>query len=1765
MQVGLAQCVNKGMQRDYSMDKASQEFAYENKNIRITTTGNNSFLSVTNERSTEEIRIHATIKCPYIINKVDNVIMFTSSNLYPNAIPEFNTPIKVYLKDGTKIDSTISGKRWPVDNIELSSTIIKVESLTDKYEFVESFESIPYDEFNLGTVLGSCVANNKLILFTKTEDSDNIYSCSIDTYTGYVKTLYSGNLGFNLNNPIECTFSYEADGVQKVYWVDGINQPRVINICNTYDSTESFDFVPSVNNNLNISIEKEYNGTGNFKSGIIQYYITAYKKFGSETNVVYQSPLYYISPSDRGGKVDETQTCSFKISITPSEDFNKNFDYVRVYSLIRTSLNGESQVQIIQNVPLNGTSTIQIIDTNTNTVSVAPTDIMFVGGNTIIASTIEQKDNTLFLGDITSKSIDFNIEDIKNKIASLRVDNSRNFTNKEDEKHLPDSILKFKWKVFGYNEEDLNNQYSYFNFLNKDSFTIKGFKHREIYRFGFQLQTKTGDWTQTIWLDDLVCDKYPKIEDEVNESEEYLMLTDISEDYSYYMFLPYIWFNPEYIFTEDLDLKDFTNYRLVMAESSLSDRSIVCQGYVVPTLYNTRLGNVTSWTTKFINEDNKHWENTLYLGENTEGNIVPTPKTELDLSLYKLEKDNNIELKGYNISPENYSDGWNLTQITINYKALYENTVSTITEFTFHFYNPDLGDKDITVYYGEDPNFRVFTTYSGFRSLVFYNRYEAYERAKKISSLAKYSTTISFEKNDYGFPIITSTTLESYLKEQLGTSNVINLTDYILKSSEEFPEVSKDEAKSSKNFSKSNLVSRKYDPSIVNRETEKRKNHYFIDASTCNLFVPNFDEVSTIVDNSNLKFRIVGKTDLTNNISSFELQSNNSIDGLNEDFKLNFEFFGNLNEERKTFGLQSYPLWSSFSRNSDTNFSRYNWTYLWNTNDLSKSGDGLSKITKKTFANVFYGSTTTYATTSSKILWEPQNNLKELKSITEDLTYFENSIYRKKVDDLMFPDNKNIYYMSEPYESNFQPYNYKDTKIHVATYPFESVKINYNSTNHILLKLDNYNSRITTLPGYENTLKDSTYNGNTYDIIGGTTLPLGEFNYTNRVFQDAYPDNDDYFTKNFSTIGSSYEGYYSYTGSAPLKNNDIVLYFYKSQYQVDSEGNPTGDFQFGTDGLLPFFKIGIFKESWGQYVPKNLVKFFEPRTLLPSESYVSGSIVIDKFKNIVIPIIENNDIIFNFHHSDITGNNAFDIYGKYQIVLKEYDVQDGDNIVKATYAVCEEYNPFNSNNLNVETDNSVWIAELYKDYNDYKPYGGTTENAIELNTFIPISFPTKLNTSCNGLEGDTYFQRWDSLRTYPEEDNKQSVVDVVSLMVETHANLDGRSDTTRGRTDVFNIRPENIQDTINNVYSQTNNYIISSVLDSKFDDSTHPTLYTWSLTKQALSEIDNWTKINLSRAQKLDGDKGVLTKIKRWNNQLLAFQEKGVAIINFNQQAVVGQSEGVPIEIAASGKVNGHYYISSTQGCKNKWSIIDSPYGIYFIDSYNKSINILNENIQSLTTLNLFEDWINQNEKGFIWNSVDYKGFKSFYDSIHKEIYFINDEFTLCYNELLQQFTSFYDYQKLNTMSVIDSHVYGIKNNTLHRMFEGEDYCNLFGEQKEYSITYKINKDPFVDKTWTNIEYRADVFDSGNIHNNPVKTLDTFNTLEVWNEYQYGIYNMFKSKPKFRIWRADIPRDIREGRGLNRIRNPWIMLKLSKTEDTNKRMEFHDLVIKYLQ
>ena len=78
-----------------------------------------------------------------------------------------------------------------------------------------------------GAVLG-VVDIDTVVFFIK-----NMYTGkdSIKVYDGNdISTLYEGNLNFDIEHPIEGIFNFETETVQKVYWVDGINQLRCINI-----------------------------------------------------------------------------------------------------------------------------------------------------------------------------------------------------------------------------------------------------------------------------------------------------------------------------------------------------------------------------------------------------------------------------------------------------------------------------------------------------------------------------------------------------------------------------------------------------------------------------------------------------------------------------------------------------------------------------------------------------------------------------------------------------------------------------------------------------------------------------------------------------------------------------------------------------------------------------------------------------------------------------------------------------------------------------------------------------------------------------------------------------------------------------------------------------------------------------------------------------------------------------------------------------------------------------------------------------------------------------------------------------------------------------------------------------------------------------------------------------------------------------------------------------------------------------------------------
>ena len=476
----------------------------------------------------------------------------------------------------------------------------------------------------------------------------------------------------------------------------------------------------------------------------------------------------------------------------------------------------------------------------------------------------------------------------------------------------------------------------------------------------------------------------------------------------------------------------------------------------------------------------------------------------------------------------------------------------------------------------------------------------------------------------------------------------------------------------------------------------------------------------------------------------------------------------------------------------------------------------------------------------------------------------------------------------------------------------------------------------------------------------------------------------------------------------------------------------------------------------------------------------------------------------------------------------------------------------------------LWLAELSRTVPDNIKFGGKSKDALLNNKWNIAGNPVCLQNdtvTVEYLQGDTYLQRYDCLKTYPYSlEDENNVTEILSFFCETRVNIDGRYDRNRRNFNNLALSP-NTFNLLNPVYSQSNNYFNYYILDPSLKINNFKNSITWSKEKSLGEEVDQWTNITLASTLDLDGDKGNITALKTFNNEIYCFQDRGLSNILFNSRVQIPASDGVPIEITNGLKVQGKRYISNHIGCNNKWSITESPSGLYFIDNHTDSIYLFNGQLNSLSDNLGFGSWIKEQASFEAWNPTSFNNFISYYDKANKDVYFINSDKCLCYSEKIGQFTSFMSYEGVYPLFNIKNNLFSIKNNKVWKHFAGK-YNTFYGSFKPYSITFIANSNPTIDKIFNTIEFRSDSWENGTLLN------ETFDTLDVWNEYQQANSCLeFKRnipsnlKRKFRIWRANIPRDSSNNR--DRIRNTWAYIKLSMNNSNTWKTEFHDINISY--
>lgn len=1547
----------KGMQRDLSASAFSPEYAYENRNIRIMPTDESTLFSMVNEKGN-------------LTTDIEN------------------------------IGHTLSG-----------------------------------------TPIGQAQIDDNWVIFTTSKSlgsDDRIYKLWFNEDSKLEgKLLYLGSLGFSTDHPIETLSFYENSDIKKIYWVDGLNQPRVINIMAADEIIQkwtdtSFDFVQRLKLQEVVNINRDIVTNGNFSPGVIQYAFTYVNSYAQESNIFYTSPLYYISYNNRGANPEDKIGNSFNIAI---DKVDKNFEYVRVYSIHRTSIDaiptikrvvdlaiaipgryrlpyfadiyntedirvlsvlsgsytsltlipnestdpvhkwvlnssqysqvslpggnivyiekGKTLEIIVSNPGIQGDtrlyyqnnilddpstyilvddyskSHVSYTDTGESGDIIDPTELLYVGGEEIIASTIAQKDNTLFLGDIVLN---------RRLISSAVKDYCKSLTP--------------TFGVTGHAIEspEPTGYYPYYNSLKQSSADIKTFKYLETYRLGLQFQHYTGKWSEPVWVKDVRNTVHI---DSNYSSKEIVNLIQCD-----------VLFKNRTIINELLS-QGYIRVRPLIVFPSLYDRECICQGILCPTVYNVQ--------------------------------------------------------DRYNNAPFSQSSWFVRANAPFDeYKA-------------FHY--KQVGDD-----YSADTNGRDtgdFVNFTNSRAGIMYNG------KGELHSATNYDLTVTIDttnrgawaefRHDYPIPSNDDRKAEIQCIYDPPTNPYISIESNNIK---------------------------------VSEWVSENKENFYVDQSILTFHSPDieFDTNVRSIDSSGLKLRIVGFVPITSFVGDIDIQTSTP--------PLNYQ-----GQDTTAMGFYKEPI-------GVENVSRFGYR------GIMSGAFWLDELSGALTDNP------TLAPTGFVVYpFHRNGSLNNTKNATDG--HRSAMLDKKKLSNLRF--SLNSYY--------FNP-----SDIWYAYTAGSTTKTGISGVS----MFDSNEVSLIRVPAPENSgLNDINYYGNVDKII---TYPL-----VGRK-KDGYPIVTTGLRQSANNLHSIFSGDYAILPESDAKQStgtDPVSMKYKSTPHAVLALNYTSDHKIRILPTLMDNDVGSGNANW--FINNGNADWSNHKPFW-SDSKAVG--VSQDYLDIQIPIIKNGS--------------------------------------KSGYG--PEFG-------------WLWLAELYND-NVQNKFGGQTEEAFENNQWLPAGEPVSL-VDADGYpkdvvfirwtEGDTYYQRYDHLKTYPFTlEDQNAITDIISFMCETRVNLDGRYDRNRGQASNFAITPTNFN-LMNDVYSQTNNFFSYRGVNSKrLNLNNFHNAITWTKTKTAGELVDSWTNVTLASTLDLDGDKGSVRAIRRFNNNLIAFQDRGISQVLYNEQMQVSSTDGVPIEIANSGKVNGKRYITDKVGCSNKWSICETPNGIYFIDDITKGIFLFNGKLDNISDRLGFHSWINAKSTDInIWDPVNFKGFVTYYDKVNGDVFFISKDECLAFSEPLSQFSSFYSYE--HTPYFINLKDKGLALNpasggTVYRVWlhnEG-DYNMYFNKYQPFSTTIIANPDMPLDKVFNTLEFKADSWNKDSLLNT------TFDTLTTWNEYQSGVstLNNVIGKPatlkkKFRIWRANIPRDISNNR--DRMRNPWLYIKLSmETQNTNKTL-LHDMIVHYFE
>ena len=551
-----------GMNQDLSKDKAQNTKYFSADNIRILSTDQQSTFALTNEKGNE------------LVFSVPSVTIDTTKTRL-SWVDQFENKFLVYERTGSYPGCELEELYAPTSGQHTSG---------------------------VQKIIGTCNTRDGALLATT---DNNGWNClweldGIGSGNITLDLLYLSDLSWTTNKLIQLLYNYENSIIEKVYFADGENQLRFLNIRQSKDNGDLFNLIDLPSSSVNTVSEYSLSqaqidsitGGGGHTAGMIQYAYNLYVLNGSQTTISPLSELVSLDKGDGlgGGEVNEEVGRSVLVKVN---GIDPDFTHIRLYAIKYTSYNQAPQVSLIADREIDNFDSLTYYDDGSVISNLSVAELVFLGSNPLIPEHIESKDSRLFAINVKEKEFEVDIDTriyghssggackIWENITlvggllsgeELTVDTSTyNVPKRHDATNRDYDV---------YNRTSSPSEYGaegkYFklivdqNAMSESQAAKKQFlKDREIYRFGIVFFNDLGQKSSPKWLCDL---KAPE--------------GNLSGNYNQIRFE----LKPE--FTSWLNTTTFeknqkpVGYKIVRADRTLADRTILTQGMINPMVVN---------------------------------------------------------------------------------------------------------------------------------------------------------------------------------------------------------------------------------------------------------------------------------------------------------------------------------------------------------------------------------------------------------------------------------------------------------------------------------------------------------------------------------------------------------------------------------------------------------------------------------------------------------------------------------------------------------------------------------------------------------------------------------------------------------------------------------------------------------------------------------------------------------------------------------------------------------------------------------------------------------------------------------------------------------------------------------------------------------------------------------------------------------------------------------------------------------------------------